>query len=164
MSYQKGSYPGMGHNVYLVDLDNGDSLGLMGLPKELDYNPETSWAILKPYGKNTANYHFTGAEDTLEMEISWWSTDEDHLDILSRCKWVEAASKNDGDLGRPKLIRLIWGQMFLKTQWIIFATSYKLTDFVPNRGSRPSHATQKLVLKRWQEDNRTSEQIMDWKT
>lgn len=161
----KGEYEGLEHGIYIIDLDSGEKLGLMGIPKELEYNPESSWATLKPFGKNTPNYHFTGAEDTLELELSWFAQEENRLDVMKKVKWLEAMSKADGDLGRPHLAGLVWGELFKKSKWLIFSAAYKLTSFDSTNGANvPLAATQKLVLKRYQRDNRTTAQIIDWQT
>jgi hypothetical protein len=162
--YQKGDFMSTGHGIYIIDLDTRDKLGLMGIPKELEISSESTWATIKVFGKNTANYHFTGAEDTLELEISWWAEDENRYQVMEQCKWLETASKRDGDLGRPHLVRLLWGTLFSKTTWIITNAPYKWMDFNQEKGLRPQCATQRVTLKRYQKDNRTHEQIFDWRT
>lgn len=150
--------------MYFIDLDTGEKLGFMGLPHELDYNPETSWAVIKPFGRNTPLYHYTGAEDTLLIELSWWAEAEDKMDVIARCKWLESMSKSDGSLNRPHYIRLLWGGLYSKSTWIVSSARYILTDFDRTRGHRPSHARQTVVLKRVMENNRTTEEINDWRT
>lgn len=162
--FQKGDYMSNGHGIYIIDLDTNDRLGLMGIPKELEMNTESSWATIKPFGNNNPNYHYTGSEDTLELEISWWATDENRYSVLEQCKWLEAMSKRDGDLGRPHLARLLWGTLFTKATWLVVQAPYKMMDFNLEKGLRPQCATQKVTLKRYIKGNRTHEQICDWRT
>lgn len=159
----KGDYMSAGRNIYFLDLDTGEKLGLMGIPKVLDYNPTIKHAVIAPFGKNNSNRHYTGGDDTLELELSWWAEENDRTDVISRCKWLEAMSKADGDFGRPHLTRLMWGTMFAKSVWIITGAPYQMTDFNAEYGMRPTHAIQRVSLARYNPKNSRTEQIMDWR-
>lgn len=161
----KGDYlPAAGNDLFIIDLDTSEKLGLMGIPKELDYTPESNWATQKVPGRNTPHYHYVGSEDTLTLDLSWWATEDDKIDVISRCKWLESLTKSDGWLGRPHLVKLHWGSLFGKAKWIVTAAPYKLSTFDKTRGYRPTHATQQITLKRYEANNRTTEQVIDWQT
>lgn len=161
----KGDYlSANSHNLYIIDLDTGEKLGLQGLPKELDYNPESKWAVQATPGRNNPHYHFVGSEDTIVLDLSWWAEEEAKGDVIARCKWLESASKADGYKNRPHIFKLHWGSMFHKAKWIITAAPYKMKDFDAVNGYRPIHATQQVTLKRYTPTNRTQEEINDWKS
>jgi hypothetical protein len=161
----KGNYMGT-HNdkINFIDLDTGELLGLMGIPRELTYNPQSSWATIKPFGRNNPNYHITGSEDTLEMEITWWAMADDRLDVIARCKWLESMSKSDGYKNRPHYVRLMWGGLFAKAVWIVESAQYTLANFDATHQHVPTTAKQTVILKRITDDNRTTEEINDWRT
>lgn len=158
----KGSFPSSKRNLFFVDLDTNERLGLLGVPKQLTYDPQVSWAVIKPFGKNTPNYHFTGAEDTLVLELTWWAEEEGMTDVVKRCKWVESMSKADGDRGRPHILRLIWGDLYRKAMWLVKSCPYDLFDFNAERGMMPMHAKQIVTLMRYNPENAGSELINDY--
>lgn len=159
----KGDYLGVRNNTYIIDLDTGERLGLMGLPKEILVDTKSSWATIRPFGKNTPNYHFTGAEDLLVLELTWWAEEDGKTDVLSKCKWLESMSKSDGNKGRPHVARLMWGTLWTKAVWIIQQAPYTIMDWDAERGLRPIHAKQSVTLARYNPENSTIQQIADWR-
>lgn len=160
----KNNWLSAGHNLYIIDLDTGESLGLQGLPKEIEYSPETDWAVIKVPGRNAPHYHFTGAEDSLVLEISWYSVDVSVQDVILRCKWLESMTKADAYSGRPHLARLQWGKLFSKSIWLVTSAPYKLSNFDAQQGYLPRHAVQTVTLKRYLEQNSDIKQIYDFQT
>lgn len=148
------------HNIIVLDLDSGERIHLQGLPMELNVNPESSFAVVKPFGRNNPHYHFTGSEDTLSMSISWYAEREDLSDVMEKCKWLESLTKADGYFGRPHLVALIWGDLYKSHTWIVSSAPYKLTHFNGEQGYRPLFATQELVLKRVTEQNLTLREVL----
>lgn len=153
-----------GHNIYFIDLDSGESLGLAGLPTEHQYEPEASFAVIKSPGRNAPHYHYTGSEDTLTLEISWYADTEDKRDVIERCKWLESMTKADSYYGRPHLCRLMWGTMYSKTTWIVVSASYRTSNWDSTKGYVPTMARQTVVLKKVIKQNTTTEHINDWRT
>lgn len=161
----KGSYMGTHEQkLQILDLDTGEYLGLMGIPQELTYNPESNWAVIKPFGANNPNYHITGSEDTLQLDISWWAVADDRTDVISRCKWLESMSKSDGYKSRPHYVRLMWGKLFSQTKWIVSSAAYTMSQFDPEFGHLPTVARQTVILKRVSDVNRDHEMINDWRS
>lgn len=151
------------HDVLLVDLDSGEKLHFQGLPSNLEVAPTTEWATIKPFGRNNPHYHFTGSEDSLSFEVSWYATTEEHDDVIEKCKWIESGLKADGYMGRPHYFSLIWGEMFRKQRFIIYETSYSLTNFNGEKGYKPIYATQSLTLKRVTDHNLSLKEVLDWR-
>ena len=159
----KKDFPSSGSNTYFVDLDTGERLGLQGLPNTISMDPKSTWATIRPFGKNNPNYHFTGSEDILEIEISWFVTEETRTDVLERCKWLESATKSDGKVGRPHIFRFMFGELYQKAAWIIQQAPYELSNFDPDNGMKPKTAIQKVTLARFERRNSTLPLIIDWK-
>ena len=151
------------HNAYLIDLVTGEYLGLMGLPRQMDYENKTAYATIAVPGRNNPHYHFTGSEDTLSFEISWWSEEDGRRDVIKKCKWVESMSKADGYNADPHLLRFKWGEMFSKATWKVESVTTVYTQFHRERGYMPCCAVQTITLKRVTLSNTTLEQINDWR-
>lgn len=135
-------------------------------PNRLEFKGETSWAAIKSMGRNTPMYHFTGAEDVIQFNISWFCDDPDHLDeVVNKCRFLEAWTKANGYQASPPVIQIQWGnsEIFKDHYYILTSATYTLdnfNDFIRVNGNErkdikaadgqllPSTATQELILKR----------------
>lgn len=135
-------------------------------PNRLEFKGETSWAAIKSMGRNTPMYHFTGAEDVLQFNISWFCDDKDHLDeVVNKCRFLEAWTKANGYQASPPVIQIQWGNsdIFKDHYYILTSATYTLenfNDFIRVNGNErkdlkaadgkllPSTATQELIFKR----------------
>lgn len=135
-------------------------------PNRLEFKGETSWATIKSMGRNTPMYHFTGAEDVIQFNISWFCDDPDHLDeVVNKCRFLEAWTKANGYQASPPVIQIQWGKsdIFKDHYYILTSATYTLenfNDFIRINGNKrkdlkaangqllPSTATQELIFKR----------------
>lgn len=135
-------------------------------PNRLEFKGETSWAAIKSMGRNTPMYHFTGAEDVIQFNISWFCDDPDHLDeVVNKCRFLEAWTKANGYQASPPVIQIQWGtsEIFKDHYYILTSATYTLenfNDFIRINGNKrkdlkaadgkllPSTATQELIFKR----------------
>lgn len=144
---------------YIVDLVTLDSLGFQNVPRDLVYEPNSSFVALESPGRNNPLYHYTGSEDTLQFTLSWYSDHASRADVITNCKWLEALSKNDGYDNKPHPVRLVWGELFTQSKWLVTSAKYTLTLFDRPIGMLPKLASQELILKRITDDNLTYKQI-----
>lgn len=130
-------------------------------PNRLEFKGETSWAAIKSMGRNTPMYHFTGAEDVIQFNISWFCDDPEHLDeVVNKCRFLEAWTKANGYQASPPVIQIQWGnsEIFKDQFYILTSATYTLenfNDFIrvgKRKGADgqllPSTATQELIFKR----------------
>jgi len=164
--------------VSIIDMDSQrtnlgyEVIKLVSVPRELNWNSESVFAAIKPLGRNSAFYHYTGSEDKLEFEIDWYSTSWDSREVIKNCRRVEALTKADGYTGNPHRVMLKWGVSNVLFEGIYFqmiAAPYRMTQF--NKGRRgsdgsierthmlPVQAYQTVTLARIDEINTTFDQI-----
>lgn len=135
-------------------------------PNRLEFKGETSWAAIKSMGRNTPMYHFTGAEDVVQFNISWFCDDPNHLDeVVNKCRFLEAWTKANGYQASPPVIQIQWGnsEIFKDHYYILTSATYTLenfNDYIRVNGNErkdlkaadgrllPSSATQELIFKR----------------
>lgn len=130
-------------------------------PNRLEFKGESSWAAIKSMGRNTPMYHFTGAEDVIQFNISWFCDDPEHLDeVVNKCRFLEAWTKANGYQASPPVIQIQWGnsEIFKDHFYILTSATYTLenfNDFIrvgQRKGADgqllPSTATQELIFKR----------------
>lgn len=157
---------------------------LQNRPQEIEVDPKTNWATIRSMGRNLPMYHYTGAEDTITMNISWYCdcaskdpADVDPEQVLSKCRLLESWSKADGYTKAPPVLKIVWGDsnLFKDHYYILFSAKYTLGGF--NSGARqfnreittssgrqvfynyklyPFYATQELIFKRVASYNLTS--------
>ena len=149
-----------------------DTILLPFIPRELEYNIDSSFVSIKPIGRNNPGYHYTGSEDRLEFEIDWHSTNENRYDVIEKCRKIEALSKSDSYNSPPHYVALQWGKdniLFRDHLFVIISASYKLVQFskghinqsgaILNTSMLPIQAYQKVTLSRVTSNNLSSIQI-----
>lgn len=157
--------------IFILDLITNEKLELQFIPHELDYDPDSKFEPIASMGRNNPLYHYTGSEDTLTFEIDWHSNSDptSRTDVITKCKWIEALTKNDGFNGPPHPIKLIWGGgqvgldptlLFRDANWLITKAPYKLKNFHRKYSMLPVQAIQSLTLKKITETNLTRANIM----
>lgn len=166
------------------------SLVIQNRPDRLRVEPAATWAAVKSMGRNNPFYFYTGGEDTITFDISWYSVDEVHRDdVVNKCRLLESWARADGYSASPPTLRIQWGNsgLFEDDLFILAAAPYELTHFqnasrmrwrrydnYPDTGQRitntvsrpynlkllPNCATQTLTFKRVTKNNRTWEEII----
>jgi hypothetical protein len=87
--------------------------------------------------------------------------DEAVESVIKSCKWVEALTRNDGYKGEIHKVKLIWGDLFQDSTWIVSSAPYKLSQFHASKGMKPRQAYQEITLKRVIDHNRTRAEILN---
>lgn len=155
---------------------------LQNRPGQVEINPETNWATIKSMGRNNPMYHYTGAEDTISFNISWYCDNKENLmEVLAKCRLLESWSKANGYTQAPPILEIIWGSrdyyneptasIFNGQYFILWSAKYTLhnirmphpsyTQDIENTypGLYPQTATQELVFKRVTDHNLTRSEI-----
>lgn len=150
---------------------------IQGMPSELDINPESSWATVKSMGRNNSFMFYTGGEDTISFDISWYSVQSDREDVINKCKLLESWTRADGYKAAPPTLYISWGNsdLFKDDTFILSSAKYTLSNFQNaarttwNRDKNtqqidlkllPNCAVQNLVFKKVTLDNTTHERII----
>lgn len=162
-------------------------LTLQNRPPELNVTPGSTWVAVKSMGRNNPFMMYTGGEDTISFEISWFVSDPTNREeVITKCRLLESWTKADGYNYAPPTLKILWGasNLFLDDLFILESAPYKLTNFQnATRSSRYSHnelgqrnpnsateiidlkllptcATQTLTFKRVSSTNRTHVDII----
>ena len=108
------------------------SLVIQNRPTEVQVNPLSSWVAVRSMGRNNPFYMYTGGEDTLSFEISWYVNDPSHIEeVVAKCRILESWSKADAYNQAPPTLKISWGNsnLFGNYDWILESCPYKLTNF-----------------------------------
>jgi hypothetical protein len=153
---------------------------LQNRPDKIEFKGETTWASIKSMGRNTPMYHYTGSEDTVQFNISWYCDDPDNPEeVLTKCRLLESWTKSDGYSKAPPILFIEWGNsgMFgskdsdTTQKYILISATYTLMNFnygyAKSTGSLPSSgkalprvATQELIFNRVSETNLLTSDII----
>lgn len=151
--------------IYNLMVSPYQYIQLQNRPTSLDFRGETTWATIKSMGRNTPMYHYTGAEDIIQFNVSWFCNDPDNpAEVINKCRLLEAWSKSNGYQASPPLLKIEWGTsgIFENHQYILTSATYTLNNFqnasrkrVANKQGEiidgklfPAAATQELIFKR----------------
>src|SRR3972149_8084190 len=89
------------HDLFLYDTITNEKMEFQFVPKSLNYEAESNFVSIASIGRNNPFYHYTGSEDSLEFELDYFSAMDNRHDVIKRCRWVEALTKADGEIGSP---------------------------------------------------------------
>lgn len=146
--------------IFFMDTRTLEVLQFQFVPREISYNPTSEFVAIQTFARNNPRYHYTGSEDTVEFEIDWHCEEENREDVIKKCRWLEARSKNNGYKEDPPDMLFKWGNLFTtEDTWIIVAAPYKLSNFDKPYGMLPKQAYQNITLKRVTKTNTTYNQI-----
>lgn len=137
----------------IVDLVTLERLTLQTVPAEVTVDIKSEWVALTSLGRNIPGYQFSGSEETLSFEITWYADEESRQDVIKKCKWLTSLSLADGYDKEPHPVQLIFGELFKDSKFIVSDASYKLGLFDRPTGMLPHIATQTVTLKKIAENN-----------
>lgn len=121
--------------IYNLTASPYQYIELQNRPPLVDFKGETTWASVKSMGRNTPMYHYTGAEDVLQFNVSWFRTDQAHPDeVINKCRVLEAWSKANGYKAAPPILMIQWGgdsndNLFDDQLFILMSATYTLKNF-----------------------------------
>ncbi len=157
--------------------ENYQYIILQNRPPEVEFQGETSWAAIKSFGRNVPMYHFTGAEDKLQLQVSWFCNDPVRpWEVIQKCRLLEAWSKSNGYAAGPPVLQIDWGGsgIFDNAYFILTSATYVLKQFrdgyIDRRSTDstwqdgklyPMAATQELIFSRVSGTNPTYSSIYD---
>lgn len=120
--------------VYLINISSSplQKLELQNRPSEIKITPSSNWVDVNSMGRNNPFSIYTGGNETITLDISWYA---DQLyrsdDVISKCRLLESWSKADGYVASPPIIKLIWGDgdMFSNYKFVLKSATYSLSNF-----------------------------------
>lgn len=151
--------------IYNTHVSPYQYIELQNRPPSIDYRGETTWATIKSMGRNTPMYHYTGSEDIVQFNVSWYCNDPDNpAEVITKCKLLESWSKSNAYQSAPPILQIQWGNsdIFEDHYYILTSATYSLSNFRNASRQRmkssvdiredldlyPSSATQELIFKR----------------
>lgn len=153
-----------------------ESLVIQGKPSEVNCEAENSWVAVRTNGRNNPFYMYTGSEDTISFDISWYSIEPDRSDVIKKCRLLESWTKADAYGAAPPELWLSWGssELFKHSNFILVSAPYVLSNFqnayrlnrsspIIDLGLMPNTATQKLTFKRVTDHNLSRVEIQRFK-
>lgn len=168
--------------IYNLGVSPAQYIILQTVPNEIEFQGESTWAVINSMGRNTPMYHFTGAESVIQMNVSWYCNDKANpQEVVTKCRLLEAWSKANGYTAGPPILKIQWGRsdLFKDQLFILTAATYKLANWrsdakVYDRGKKsfirpegyedpalyPSTATQELIFRRVSATNLTYDDIV----
>lgn len=164
--------------IHNVSTSPTSSITIQGRPRVVDISHERSWATVKSMGRNNPFYMYTGGEDTVSFEISWYSMQDDRQDVINKCRLLESWTAADGYNFSPPIILIQFGgsDLFILDRFILQSAPYQLSNFQDScyldSGKRrkeggvrdlqyyPNTATQSLTFKKIAGYNRTHEDFI----
>lgn len=101
-------------------------------PNELNINPQSSWVAVKSMGRNNPFMMYTGGEDTISFDISWYVSDPNNRkEVITKCNLLKSWTKADGYIASPPTLNILWGTsgLFDNDTFILESAPFILSHF-----------------------------------
>lgn len=149
---------------FILDLVTLQKLYFQTIPTVIDINPDSKFVAIESPGRNNPLYQYTGSEDSIDFGLTWYCDDESRMDVILKCKWLEALTKNDGYDNKPHIVQLIFGDLFRDSKFIVEKAPYSIGRFNREFKMLPCYAEQKITLKRISTTNLKRTEILKYST
>ena len=153
--------------IYLFDRVTYETFYFQTFPLSIKVNPTTELVAFAAPSRNLASYHYTGAEDSIEFDFTWYANGEDNAatrkEVLAKCKIFESLSKSDGVNGIHP-VRFYFSDLFYKSTWLVEKAPYEISLFDYEYDGYPTLAKQQLKLVKISDLNPTHEDIRNLNT
>ena len=173
--------------IFNYNVSPYQAIRLQNRPDSIDVNPQSNWVAVKSMGRNNPFMMYTGGEDTISLEISWFANDaQNRQEVVTKCRLLESWTRADGYVASPPVLKIKWGTsgLFDNDTFILESAPYRLYNMqsaarasryqhnewgsrnlaigeeAVNLGLVPQCATQTLTFKRVTAENRTHAQIV----
>ncbi len=161
-------------SLWFIDMTNpSNRIEIQNVPLQLSFDSATSLIAVASPGRNNPFYFYTGAEDTLEFELSWYSKEENREDVIRKCKWLEGMAKNDGYSKGIRHLGLEWtsgdggfptsGNLFQFSTWLVAGAPFDAKLFHGSRNMMPCLAIQRVKLVKTTAINNPTSKIIDYR-
>lgn len=107
-------------------------LTIQNRPNELQITPQSYWVAVKSMGRNNPFMMYTGGEDTISFDISWYASDPNNRkEVITKCNLLKSWTKADGYLSSPPVLNILWGTsgLFDNDEFILESAPFILTHF-----------------------------------
>lgn len=101
-------------------------------PNELNVNPQSAWVAVKSMGRNNPFMMYTGGEDTISFDVSWYVSDPNNRkEVITKCNLLKSWTKADGYVAAPPTLNILWGTsgLFDNDTFILESAPFVLTHF-----------------------------------
>ena len=139
MDYTKGE-------IYILMLASLEQIKAMYVPISADGTRQAKYAEVQPAGMNNPQYHYTGGTEDLKLSLSFTAEDEQRKDVIEKVNKLKALCYSDGKQRPPELVKVVFGDAWKNSQWIVKSVSYKFELFNENHQFNPDMANVILSL------------------
>lgn len=152
------------YQPFILDLVTREKLFFQTIPREIIQKGESNFVAIATAGRNNPSYHYTGSEDSLDFVLTFYSNHYSRVDVVKKCKWLEALTKNDGYDNKPHEVVLAMGNLYKNSRWIVTQANPAYSLFNRQYAMLPGQATVEMTLKRITESNRLRSEILRYDT
>jgi hypothetical protein len=149
-----------GTQIVIVNLATTERIPLQNVPLTLDHNPRTRNRTIMSSGANHPKYHYTGGEELLKFQTTFYCDEETRKSVVETCRKLEALAKNDSYKKKRPPLYLSWGEsLYDGFKWVMLDLSYVYNNFNGEYDGYPMGASVEITLGRITESNLSHEEI-----
>lgn len=130
--------------LYLVALTTLEKLVFQFVPEGITSTRSSNFAPIAVVGRNIPQYHFTGGQESMQIELDFFASTENREDVITKVQWLKSLTHSNNYENPPQKVAVIWGDLFKDEVWILNNVSTQLSLFSKKHGYLPQQAYVKL--------------------
>lgn len=139
MDYTKGE-------IYILMLASLEQIKAMYVPTTMDGTRTAKFAEVQPAGRNNPQFHYTGGSEELKLSLSFTAQNETRTDVIEKVNKLKSLCYSDGKQSPPELVKIVFGDSFKNSQWIVKSVNYKYELFNEEINFNPDMARVDISL------------------
>lgn len=133
--------------LYIVELSEPfDRLAIQFVPEQIVMDRRADVADFAIVGRNNPLHQYTGGDEKMTLQLDFVCDDESRSDVITKCRWLQSLAQNDAGRRPQTLIKLIWGDLFQRSKWVVNSAKVTLTLFDKRYGFLPTQGIVDLSL------------------
>ena len=94
-------------------------LEIQFVPGQVKNTREARLQNIHVIGRNDDLLHYVGGAETLSLELDFYAQDSDMADVFKAVNWLKSLTMNNGNAGKFRNVKLIFGDLFKYQVWAI---------------------------------------------
>lgn len=128
--------------LYIVELaEPFERMEIQFVPNEVQTPVMPDIQRVNIVGRNNKRMYLTGREETLSMDLDFYSDDERRRDVIQKIEWLKSLTMNDGYEAGIRKVKIIWGDLFPYQVWTVDRVSPRMSHFDDQNGWLPMRAS-----------------------
>lgn len=117
-----------------------ERLEIQFVPEEITMNRTANVVDFAVVGRNNPLHQYSGGDEKMNFKLDFYSDTANRSDVITKTRWLESLAQNDAGNRPQTLVKLVWGDLFKRSKWVVNSVKVTLSMFDKRYGFLPCQA------------------------